>query len=147
MNHDPRNYALLTKEFLSDNHHVKAVRTVNVEFNRERKTGNATMDEVAGTVKEWKADLVLLAMGFVGPERDNVVKQLGIELDERGNIKAAANYQTSVDNVFTAGDCRRGQSLIVWAISEGREAARCVDEYLMGESCLPTKGTDDLPRR
>ena len=105
------------------------------------------MDEIEGTMKEWKADLVLLALGFVGPERDNVVKALGVELDPRGNIKTGRNYQTSVENVFTAGDCRRGQSLIVWAISEGREAARCVDEYLMGESDLPTKGPDDLPRR
>ncbi len=144
---DPRSYALLTKEFLGDGKHVTGVRTVNVEFNRERKTGNATMDEIEGTMKEWKADLVLLALGFVGPERDNVVKALGVELDPRGNIKTGRNYQTSVENVFTAGDCRRGQSLIVWAISEGREAARCVDEYLMGESDLPTKGPDDLPRR
>ena len=145
---DPRTYALLTKEFLGDNkNHVKAVRTVNVEFNRERQTGNATIDEVDGSEREWQADLVLLAMGFVGPERDNVVKALGIELDERGNIKTGTNYQTNIENVFTAGDCRRGQSLIVWAISEGREAARNVDIFLMGESDLPTKGSDDLPRR
>ncbi len=145
---DPRTYALLTKEFLGDdNNNVRAVRTVNVEFNRERKTGNATMDEIDDSMKEWPADLVLLAMGFVGPERNNVIKELGVELDERGNIKAGANYQTSIENVFTAGDCRRGQSLIVWAISEGREAARNVDIFLMGESDLPTKGEDDLPRR
>lgn len=145
---DPRNYAMLTKEFLGDESNtLTRVRTVNVEFNRERQTGNATMDEVDGTEKEWKADLVLLALGFVGPERDNVIKGLGVELDDRGNIKAGTNYQTNIANVFSAGDCRRGQSLIVWAISEGRETARNVDLYLMGETCLPTKGPDDLPRR
>lgn len=144
---DPRNYCILTKEFVGEGGKVTGVKTVNVDFNRERKTGNATMDEVSGSEKIWKADLVLLAMGFTGPERDNVIKELGVELDERGNIKAARNYQTSVENVFAAGDCRRGQSLIVWAISEGRETARCVDEYLMGESCLPTKGNGELPRR
>ena len=144
---DKRSYAILTKEFIGDaNNKLTALRSVNIEFNRERKTGNATMDEVEGTMKEWKADLVLLALGFVGPERDNVIKKLGVELDERGNIKAE-NYQTNVENIFTAGDCRRGQSLIVWAISEGREAARNVDLFLMGESNLPTKGQDDLPKR
>jgi glutamate synthase (NADPH/NADH) small chain len=145
--HDPRNFALLTKEFLGKGSKVTAVRTVNVEFGRNPETGEPTMDEVEGSMKEWKADLVLLAMGFVGPEADNVIKGLGVELDERGNVKADATYRTSVENVFTAGDCRRGQSLIVWAISEGREAARNVDLYLMGETSLPTKGPDDLPRR
>lgn len=144
---DPRNYCLLTKEFIGKDGKVTGVKSVNVEFNRERKTGNATMDEVPGSEKIWKADLVLLAMGFTGPEPDNAIKALGIELDPRGNIKTGDNYQTSVENVFAAGDCRRGQSLIVWAISEGRETARCVDEYLMGETCLPTKGNGELPRR
>lgn len=144
---DPRTYSLLTKEFVGQDGQVTGVKTVNVEFTRERQTGKSNMDEIAGTEREWKADLVLLALGFVGPERGNVIQGLGVELDERGNIKADKNYQTSVENVFAAGDCRRGQSLIVWAISEGRETARCVDEYLMGESYLPTKGPDDLPRR
>jgi glutamate synthase (NADPH/NADH) small chain len=145
--HDPRNYCLLTKEFEGQDGKVTGVKTVNVKFTRERQTGNSNMEEVAGSEKIWEADLVLLALGFVGPERDNAVKALGVELDKAGNIKTGKNYQTSVENVFAAGDCRRGQSLIVWAISEGRETARCVDEYLMGESCLPTKGPDDLPRR
>jgi glutamate synthase (NADPH/NADH) small chain len=144
---DPRNYSLLTKEFEGKDGVITGVKTVNVEFTRERQTGNSNMEEVAGSEKIWEADLVLLALGFVGPERDNVVKALGIELDKAGNIKTGKNYQTSVENVFAAGDCRRGQSLIVWAISEGRETARCVDEYLMGSSELPTKGPDDLPRR
>ena len=144
---DPRNYSLLTKAFRGQVGHVVGVTTVNVEFTRERQTGNSNMDEIPGTEKEWKADLVLLALGFTGPERDNVIRGLGVELDERGNIKTDKKYQTSIENVFAAGDCNRGQSLIVWAISEGREAARCVDLYLMGESDLPTKGPDDLPRR
>ncbi len=143
---DPRNYALLTKEFLGDDHNqLKAVRTVNVEFNNE--SGRSVMDEVEGTIKDWKADLVLLALGFVGPERGSVIDSLGIELDGRGNIKTSKNYQTSVEKVFAAGDCHRGQSLVVWAISEGRETARNVDLFLMGETDLPTKGDDDLPRR
>ncbi len=144
---DPRNYAMLTKAFGGEQGHVASVTTVNVEFTRERQTGNANMEEIPGSEKEWKADLVLLALGFTGPERDNVVKTLGVELDARGNIKCDENYRTSVANIFAAGDCRRGQSLIVWAISEGREAARCVDIHLMGESDLPTKGKEELPRR
>lgn len=145
---DPRNYCILTKEFTGRDGHVIGVKTVQVEFNRERKTGNATMDEVPGSERIWKADLVLLAMGFTGPEPDNAIKALGVALDDRGNIQAdEQTYQTSVEKVFAAGDCRRGQSLIVWAISEGRETARCVDEYLMGESCLPAKGNGELPRR
>ena len=144
---DPRNYALLTKTFRGQVGHVVGVTSVNIEFTRERQTGNSNMEEVPGTEKEWKADLVLLALGFTGPERDNVIRGLGVELDERGNIKTADNYQTNIENVFAAGDCHRGQSLIVWAISEGREAARNVDLYLMGESDLPTKGPEDLPRR
>jgi glutamate synthase (NADPH/NADH) small chain len=144
---DPRNYSLLTKAFRGQVGHVVGVTTVNVEFTRERQTGNSNMDEIPGTEKEWKADLVLLALGFTGPERDNVVHGLGVELDERGNIKTDENYKTSVDHIFAAGDCNRGQSLIVWAISEGREAARCVDLHLMGETSLPTKGPEDLPRR
>jgi len=147
LDEDPRRYSMLTKSFRGQNGHVVGITTANVEFTRERQTGNSNMEEVPGTEKEWKADLVLLALGFTGPERDNVIQGLGVELDERGNIQTEANYQTSVKNVFAAGDCRRGQSLVVWAISEGREAARCVDEYLMGESLLPTKGPEDLPRR
>jgi glutamate synthase (NADPH/NADH) small chain len=105
------------------------------------------LEEVPGSEKEYPADLVLLAMGFLGPETDTVVKQLGCEVDARGNVKTAPNgYATSVPNVFVAGDARRGQSLIVWAISEGRECARAVDLRLMGTSELPTKVGSDLPR-
>ena len=88
--------------------------------------------------KEWPCDLVLLALGFTGPEK-TLPEQFGLTFDERGNIKGESDYQTLKKNIFTAGDCRRGQSLIVWAISEGREAAHQVDTFLMGSSTLPQK--------
>jgi glutamate synthase (NADPH/NADH) small chain len=140
-----RFFSISTKEFIGSKGRVQALRTVSVEFVPDA-SGRLKMTEVPGTEYEWPAELVLLALGFVGPERDNVVAQLGVELDERGNVKTDANYMTSQRGVFSAGDMRRGQSLIVWAISEGREAARCVDLYLMGKSELPTKGNQDLPR-
>jgi glutamate synthase (NADPH/NADH) small chain len=99
--------------------------------------------EKPNSEKIWPCDLVLLALGFTGPET-TISSQLGLELDTRSNYKAS-QYQTNVPRVFTAGDMRRGQSLIVWAISEGREAAREVDLFLMGESNLPTKGKGDIP--
>jgi glutamate synthase (NADPH/NADH) small chain len=139
-----RQWSILTKEFIGENGQVKKLKTVNVEFvhsgNRQQ------MLEILGSEKEWKADLVLLALGFSGPET-GLITQLGVELDARGNVKTAENYQTGVPGIFAAGDMRRGQSLIVWAIAEGREAARCVDEYLMGYSDLPSKGNQiELPR-
>ena len=102
------------------------------------------MVEVPGTDYFWKAELVLLALGFTGPESGNVIKSLGVKLDNKGNIITDKQYMTSIPGTFAAGDARRGQSLIVWAISEGREAARAVDIYLMGETSLPTKGGGDL---
>ncbi len=138
---------ILTKEFTGENGRVTGLKTVNVEF---VQTGNSTrpqMLEVPGSEKKWKADLVLLALGFTGPEPDGMLSQLGIALDERGNVKTDEYYQSNVSGIFAAGDVRRGQSLIVWAISEGREAARNVDKYLMGHSDLPTKGASmELPR-
>jgi glutamate synthase (NADPH/NADH) small chain len=96
------------------------------------------MKEVAGSGFRLPADLVLLAMGFLGPRRDGMVEQSGVALDARGNVRAnTADYRTSIDKLFAAGDMRRGQSLVVWAIREGRQAARAVDEYLMGASTLP----------
>jgi glutamate synthase (NADPH/NADH) small chain len=96
------------------------------------------MQEVAGSEFELKADLVLLAMGFLGPRKPGLVEQAQVELDPRGNVKAAdADYQTSSERIFACGDMRRGQSLVVWAIREGRQCARAVDEYLMGSSELP----------
>ena len=96
------------------------------------------MVEVEGSERVLPCELVLLAMGFVHPQHEGLLKELNVELDERGNVKAN-NYKTNVDKVFTAGDIRRGQSLVVWAISEGRECAREVDTFLMGESQLEAK--------
>jgi glutamate synthase (NADPH/NADH) small chain len=141
-----RVFSVLTKEFTGSNGKIEKLKTVNVQFAPNPNGGSPKLEEVPGTEKEWKADLVLLAMGFIGPEADSFVHQLGCELDNFGNIKANADYMTSVPSVFSAGDARRGQSLIVWAISEGREAARCVDMHLMGKSDLPTKVGMDLPR-
>jgi len=140
-----RRWSILTKELLGEGGRVRGLRTVQVEFS-PGADGGLQMREVAGTEQEWPADLVLLAMGFVGPEPDGLIAQLGLELDARGNVRTDGDYMTSVPGVFAAGDARRGQSLVVWAISEGREAARGVDKYLMGYTELPTKGEGDLPR-
>ncbi|MGA7593783.1 MAG: FAD-dependent oxidoreductase, partial [Gallionella sp.] len=126
-----RDWAIVTKELIGRNGKVEKLRAVRVEW----KDGK--MQELAGSEFELKADLVLLAMGFVSPEQ-KVLDAFGVEKDARGNIKAdTESYRTSRDKVFTAGDMRRGQSLVVWAIREGRQCARAVDEYLMGSSVLP----------
>ena len=129
-----REFAISTKEFLGEKGKVKALRTVQVEF----KDGK--LAEVPGTEKEWKADLVLLAMGFVNPVA-TVLDAFKVEKDGRGNAKAdtesAQAYATNVPKVFASGDMRRGQSLVVWAIREGRQAARAVDQFLMGSTILP----------
>ena len=129
-----REFAIATKEFVGTKGKLTALRTVRVEW----KDGK--MVEVPGSEKDVKADLVLLAMGFVSPVA-SVLEAFGVERDARGNAKAATDsaqaYKTNVDKVFAAGDMRRGQSLIVWAIREGRQAARAVDSYLMGRSDLP----------
>jgi glutamate synthase (NADPH/NADH) small chain len=96
-----------------------------------------SFEPLSGTEFTMDAELVLLAMGFTGPVRNGMIDQFGVKLDPRGNVAADENYMTSVPGVFTAGDMRRGQSLVVWAIAEGRKAARGVDQYLMGESSLP----------
>ena len=134
---DPRRYSITTKCFVGDDQgRVKEAHTVEVEWVSENGSRPA-MREVPGTEKVWPAQLVLLAMGFLGPE-DTVLAQLGVERDERSNAKAEFGaYATSVPGVFAAGDMRRGQSLIVWAIAEGRQCAREVDRYLMGETDLP----------
>ncbi len=124
-----RVYAVSTQEFVGDEAgNVKALRLVEVD---------ASFQPVPGTEREIPAELVLLAMGFVGPERAGLVEQLGVELDERGNIVRDRDYATSVEGVFVAGDAGRGQSLIVWAIAEGRAAASTVDRYLTGSTNLP----------
>lgn len=119
--------------------------TAEVEWIKEPGK-RPTLKEVEGTEKKWECELALLAMGFTGSEM-TIAEQLGLEADPRTNIKASAkDYMSNVSGVFVAGDQRRGQSLIVWAISEGRQAAHHVDVYLMGESLLPLKGDGDLPR-
>jgi glutamate synthase (NADPH/NADH) small chain len=129
-----RDWAIATKEFVGAKGVLKSVKAVRVEF----KDGK--MLEIAGSEFEIKADFVFLAMGFTNPLAQ-VLDAFGVEKDARGNAKAntegAACYQTNVKKVFAAGDMRRGQSLVVWAIREGRQAARAVDEFLMGSSVLP----------
>jgi len=134
-----RNWLINTKEFVKDvSGKLVALKTVNVEW-KTIPGERPKLIEIAGTEKTWPCDLALLALGFTGPE-STLADQLGIEKDGRSNYKATyGKYQTNIPNIFTAGDMRRGQSLIVWAISEGREAARQVDLYLMGKSELPSK--------
>ncbi|USD26089.1 glutamate synthase subunit beta [Flagellimonas marinaquae] len=141
-----RVFSISTKKFNADKT-GKLISLVTAEVEWIKQPGKRpTLKEVEGTEKEWKCDLVLLALGFTGSET-TIADQLGLEIDPRTNIKAsAANYKTNVPGVFVAGDQRRGQSLIVWAISEGREAAHHVDTFLMGSSGLPLKGEGDLPR-
>jgi glutamate synthase (NADPH/NADH) small chain len=142
-----RHWSILTKAFKGSGGKVESLVTVNVEFEPPANGGPPSMKEIPGTEKEWPVQLVLLALGFTGPEPDTLVDQLGIALTDRGVIQADENYMTSVPGIFSAGDCRRGQSLIVWAISEGREAARGIDLYLTGKSELSTKGPGDLPMK
>ena len=132
---DPRQFAISTKEFVGESH-IEAIRSTRVEWQKD-SSGRGKMSEVPGSEQLWPADLVLLAMGFLGPEA-TLVKQLGLETDSRSNIGADyGRFNTARQGVFAAGDCRRGQSLVVWAINEGRGAAREVDRYLMGETALP----------
>ncbi|HEY3033286.1 MAG TPA: glutamate synthase subunit beta [Streptosporangiaceae bacterium] len=127
-----RVYAVSTQEFLCDaDGRVRALRLTEVEFSGGR------FEPVPGTHRELRCDLVLLAMGFTGAERAGLIDDLGVEIDARGNVARDSSYGTSVPGVFVAGDMGRGQSLIVWAIAEGRSAAAAVDAYLMGESALP----------
>jgi NADPH-dependent glutamate synthase beta subunit-like oxidoreductase len=141
--HDPRSFNILTKEFVDDGHgRVKGVRTVTVDWSKPAE--KAPFSEVPNSEKVWPADLVLLATGFLGPELD-VGQMLGVESQRpRGNwetFKADHGaFATNVPAVFAAGDCRRGQSLVVWAINEGRGAARAIDAFLMGASTLPAPG-------
>ena len=138
-----REWSILTKEFIGDkNGHVKSLKTVEVEWVKEDGK-RPRLKEIEGSEKLWPCDLALLALGFTGHEPD-LIDKLNLEINEKQQIKTN-NYQTSNPNVFSAGDMRRGQSLIVWAISEGREAAYQVDKFLMGTSNLETKEKGDLP--
>jgi glutamate synthase (NADPH/NADH) small chain len=120
---------------------VSALVAVRVEWGKDPATGQMKMQEVPGSEFEMPADLVLLAMGFVSPVHQGLLDDLGVAYDQRGNVRATTDgtgcYQSSLPKVFAAGDMRRGQSLVVWAIREGRQCARAVDEFLMGSSDLP----------
>ena len=132
-----REWSILTKKFVGDKHNnLIGLETVNVEV--DKVSGKFT--EIPNTNKTWKCDIAILALGFNGPE-EVLPNLLNIEVNGRGNISSNSDYQTKKNNIFTAGDCRRGQSLIVWAISEGREASYHIDKYLMGKSNLPRKSS------
>ena len=132
-----RDYNILTKNFSGRNGRVEKMHAVRLEWGPPDETGRPAMIEIPSSEFELDVDLVLLALGFVHPERDGMLEQLGVELDGRGNVSTAPSKMTSVDGVFAAGDMSRGQSLVVWALAEGREAARGIDEYLMGKTSLP----------
>ena len=125
-------FSVATKKFHgSDDGKVTGLTTIDLDWSSGKPV------EKPGTEREWKCDLVLLAMGFLGPRKNGLLEQVGVALDERGNIKTDPKTRmSSVEGVFAAGDARRGQSLIVWAISEGREVARCVDSYLTKQDSL-----------
>jgi glutamate synthase (NADPH/NADH) small chain len=131
-----REYSVSTKRFSGSNGRVEKLHGVRVRLTRGTD-GRFNIDEVPGSEFELAADLVLLAMGFLGPEKDGMLARLGVELDSRGNVRADDSKMTNVEGVFVAGDMTRGQSLIVWAIREGRDAARGIDEFLMGSTALP----------
>jgi NAD(P)H-dependent glutamate synthase small subunit len=141
---DPRAYSILTKEFVAGGDgRVKGVKTVEIDWSKPT-AGGPPWTEIPGSEKQWPADLVLLATGFVGPEK-TVGEMLGLDMQRpRGNWETFAaehgEFATNVERVFAAGDCRRGQSLVVWAINEGRGAARAIDAFLMGASTLPAPG-------
>ena len=131
-----REFSVTTKAFEGEGGQLQQVRCARVEW--KNQDGRWVMNEIEGSEFIIKADLAFLAMGFLHPAQEGMLKEIGVELDERGNVKAdTQNYQTSLGKVFSAGDMRRGQSLVVWAIREGRQAARAVDEYLMTSSELP----------
>ena len=131
-----RDWSVLTKEAVNQDGRVVALDCARVEW--VSANGRMQMKEVEGSGFQLKADLVLLAMGFLGPVRNKLLEQAGVELDQRGNVAAnTVEYKTSRDKLFSAGDMRRGQSLVVWAIREGRQCARSVDQYLMGRTSLP----------
>ena len=141
-----RHWAIATKEFIGDeNGNLKALKIVDLQWKFTEENKPAKFVEVAGSESEIPCERAFLAMGFLHPQHEGLLNQLDIELDERGNVKATEKeFHTNIAKIFSAGDMRRGQSLVVWAISEGRECARKVDQYLMGYSLLPTKDQNIL---
>ena len=132
-----RDYGILTKSFSGSDGKVERLHAVRVEWSEPENGGRPSMAEVPGSEFEVETELVLLAMGFLHPQHEGLLQQLGVELDGRGNVSVGEDRMTSVPGVFAAGDTARGQSLVVWAIAEGRETARAIDVYLMGDSKLP----------
>ena len=132
-----RDYNILTKSLSGRNGQVERLNAVRIDWGPPDSSGRPSMLEVPGTGFEIETELVLLAMGFVHPEHDGMLTELGVELDGRGNVKTDGDKMTSVPGVFAAGDMARGQSLVVWALAEGREAARGIDQYLVGKTSLP----------
>lgn len=132
-----RQWSILTKKFIGENDKLKKLICVKVEFVYDECKGCPIMKEIPNSEFEIEADLIVLAIGFVHPVHNGLLKELNLEFDKRGNIKTDQNYMSSKKGIFAAGDARRGQSLIVHAISEGRKAAHCVDKFLMGKSNLP----------
>ncbi len=141
-----REFAIATKEFIADeNGNLKALKVVNLEWKFTEDGKPASFVEVAGSEKEIPCEAAFLAMGFVHPLHEGLISELGVELDERGNVRATEKeFRTNINKIFVAGDMRRGQSLVVWAISEGRECARKVDEFLGGQSVLESKNQSIL---
>jgi glutamate synthase (NADPH) small chain len=140
-----REFAINTKKFHGEHGRVRSLEAVRVEM--KTINGRAQFVEIHDSATVFPADLVLLAMGFVAPEKEGLLEQLGVELDQVGNVKSDGDKRTSVEKVFTAGDMTRGQSLIVWAIAEGRHAAHAIDLYLMGSSDLPKPLDQDNNKR
>jgi glutamate synthase (NADPH/NADH) small chain len=137
-----REFALLTKRFEGADGRVQRIQGVRVRFGEPDESGRPRMEEVPGSEFELPADLVLLAMGFLGPVHEGLLDDLGVAYDPRGNVRANTHdYATSEPGIFAAGDCRRGQSLVVWAIAEGREAARAIDTYLTAGTRLQSRNT------
>ena len=132
-----RDYSILTKRFSGRNGQVEKLHGVRLEWGPPDASGRPAMKEIPGSAFEIETELVLLAMGFLHPEHEGMLADLGVELDARGNVKVDESRMTSVPGVFAAGDMARGQSLVVWAIAEGREAAHHMDKYLMGQTSLP----------
>ena len=132
-----RDYNILTKSFSGSNGRLRKLHAVRVEWGPPDASGRPVMSEVPGSEFEIETELVLLAMGFLHPEHTGMLADLVVDLDARGNVRTDDDKMTSVPGVFAAGDIARGQSLVVWALAEGREAARGIDQYLMGETRLP----------
>ncbi len=132
-----RDYSILTKRFSGSNGHVEKLHAVRLEWGPPDANGRPAMKEIPGSEFEIETEMVLLALGFLHPQHEGMITDLGVALDARGNVKAGPDRMTSIPGVFAAGDAARGQSLVVWAIAEGREAAHHIDKYLMGTTNLP----------